>query len=51
MIKRDISVRMRGISLYVSSIELHSAESAADGSGGKEDWQSTHAGQELEITG
>ena len=35
----------------MSSMELHSAQSAADGSGAEEDWQSIHTGQELETLG
>ena len=34
MIRRDTSIRVRGRSLYVSSMEIHSAQSAADGSRG-----------------
>ena len=35
----------------MSSMDLHSTQSAADDSGAEEDWQSTHAGQELETLG
>ena len=51
VIKRDTSVRVIGRSMYVSSMEPHSALSTADGSEAEEDWQSTHAGQELESLG
>ena len=51
MIRINTSVGVRGRSLYVSSMELHSAQSATDGSGAEEDWQSTHAGHELETMG
>ena len=49
MIRIDTCVRVRGRSLYVSSMELHNAQLAAYGSGAEKDWQSTHEGQELEI--
>ena len=35
----------------MSSMELHRPQSEADGSEAEEDWQSTHAGQELETLG
>ena len=50
VIRRNTSVGVRGRSQYVSSIEPHRAESAADSSEA-EDWQSTHADQELYTVG